>query len=242
MASAGWRLAVCTGRPGRGSAMEIARRLDPEGLHVFESGGVVLDTAGRVFESHPIPAASVAAVARFSTENALTLEAYTAQGRYLVAQRDPYVLSHEVLLGVPAELVDVWPPTEDLVRLQWLMPRARWEAVLASHAGVLEGISAHEARAPSMPEVSFVSMTRRGISKADGMRAVLAAYGLGPEQAAMVGDNNNDIDGLKLVSRRFVPEDGAPAARALADHLVPSPRDGGVAEAARLLLAWTDAS
>jgi hypothetical protein len=38
----GVRLSLITGRPGRGETLGYARRLDPTGLHVFESGAVVL--------------------------------------------------------------------------------------------------------------------------------------------------------------------------------------------------------
>ena len=38
----GVRFALVTGRPGRGEALLLARRLAPTGLHVYESGAVVL--------------------------------------------------------------------------------------------------------------------------------------------------------------------------------------------------------
>lgn len=243
--AAGWRLAVCTGRPGRGIALDIARRFDPDGLHVFESGGAVLDTHGNVHESHPIEADAVSAIAALSTTEGATLEAYAANGRYLVPERDTFVASHETLLGFEAELTTTWPPPVPLVRLQWVVPTPRWPALrelaLRPRSGSgaasapLALVSAHEGRSPMVPDVSFISMTRRGISKATGMRTVLAALGLTPAEAAMAGDNHNDLDGLRLVGRAFVPVDGAEVARALAHHLIPGPSDGGVAEAAMML-------
>jgi len=232
---AGWRIAVCTGRPGRGVAMEVARRVDPDGLHVFESGGAVLDTAGRVVSQQPIPSEAVHTIARTSREEAAVLECYSAEGRYLVLEKEAYVLAHEKLLGFEAELSE-WPPSVSLVRMQWVVPSTRWPLLREQSEAVLRLVSSHEGRSPLVPDVSFISMTALGVSKATGMAAVLAHYGVSPERAAMVGDNHNDIEGLRLVGRAFVPEDGVAEALALAHQRVPSANVGGVAEAVNDLL------
>ncbi len=234
---AGWRLAVCTGRPGRGIAMEVARRIDPDGLHVFESGGAVLDTAGRVVRQAPIAVEGVQAIADVSRAEAAVLECYSAEGRYLVLEKEAYVLAHEKLLGFEAEVSVDWPPQVPLVRLQWVVPSTRWPSLRDSASGVLRQVAAHEGRSPLVPGVSFISMTAPGVSKATGMAAVLEHYGLSPASAAMAGDNHNDLEGLRFVGAAFVPSDGADAAKSLAHHLIPSADLGGVAEAAAMLLS-----
>lgn len=234
---AGWRLAICTGRPGRGIALELARRLDPDGLHVFESGSVVLDTHGRVVASRTLTPPSVAAINTFGTTHGITVEAYSQEGRFLVASReDPLVVAHEGLLGLESE-VGPWPPHEPLVRMQWNMPSPRWAELSALARPITETLSAHEGRSPRMPGVSFVSLTPAGVSKGTGISVVLSAYGLSPSHAAMAGDNLNDLEALALVGRRFVPVDGAAEALALADVLIAPPEEGGVADAALALLA-----
>lgn len=234
---AGWRLAVCTGRPGRGIAMEVARRIDPDGLHVFESGGAVLDTSGRVMRQAPIRPESVQAVALVSRAEAAVLECYSADGRYLVLEKEAYVLAHERLLGFEAEVSAQWPPLVSLVRLQWVVPSTRWPSLRDSASDVLTQVSSHEGRSPLIPGVSFISMTAPGVSKATGMAAVLEHYGLGSDRSAMAGDNYNDLEGLRLVGTAFVPDDGAESAKSLAHHLIPSADYGGVADAAARLLA-----
>lgn len=232
---AGWRLAVCTGRPGRGVALEVARRLEPEGLHVFESGSAVLDTSGRVVQARTLEPLSVSAVATFGKVHDVVVEAYTEDGRFLVETRAAsLVRAHEELLGLEAS-ASPWPPTDRLVRMQWNLPTTRWAALREVARPVTARLSAHEGRSPRMPGVSFISLTPAGVSKATGMAVVLAAYGLEFEHAAMVGDNLNDLDALRLSRRRFVPSTGAPEALALADTIVGSPEEGGVADAALAL-------
>jgi Cof subfamily protein (haloacid dehalogenase superfamily) len=231
---AGVRLSICTGRPGRGIAMDIARTLDPDGLHVFESGAVVMDTLGKVHARHPLTRAAITDIVAFATHHRRTLEAYTADGRYLVPARDPIIEAHEDLLGYQAEL-SAWPPDDDLVRLLLALPTPDWPAVESLAAPILAHVSAHEGRSPRMPNISFISMTAPNVSKATAMQTVLDHLGLTPAETAMAGDNHNDLEALEFAAFAFVPEDGRIEALALADHVVPSPSEGGIAEAAAIL-------
>lgn len=233
---AGWRLSVCTGRPGRGEALAIAARLDPAGLHVFESGAVVLDAAGRLVHAWPLPADLVARVAAFSREEGLTLEAYSSDGRFLVeAANDPLISAHEALLSLRAE-ESPWPPPVPLVRLLWNAPTPRWLALESRARAVLGPLSGHAGRTPRIPGVSFISITAEGVSKATGVRFVCDTFGVPPGAAAMAGDDHNDLQALALVGVRFVPRDGADAARALATRIIEPAAEGGVYTAATELL------
>lgn len=229
---AGWRLAVCTGRPGRGIARDIARRLGPDGLHVFESGAVVMQ-GDAVVAHQAIEPAVVERLAAVGIARDVTLEAYTADGRYLARERNDIIARHEQLLGFAADVVP-WPPQETIVRLQWVLPHEDWPAFKVESDGV---IALHEGRSPRMPDVSFISMTTLGVSKATGVRVVLERLGLTRADAAMAGDNLNDLEAFDEVAHAFVPRDGAPAALARATHSIGSPDQGGVADCVPILLA-----
>ena len=229
---AGWRIAVCTGRPGRGIALDIARRLDADGLHVFESGAVVMRGTGEVVMRQAIADDVVAQMAALGVANGVTLEAYAADGRYLARETDAYITGHEALLGFAADIVS-WPPTASIVRLQWVVPHERWASLRAEP---FAGLSVHEGHSPKMPGVSFVSMVAPGVSKATAVAHVMALMGATREDAAMAGDNHNDLPAFAVVGRVFVPVDGVAAALAMADDVVPSPNDGGMAEVAAILL------
>lgn len=236
--AAGFRVAICTGRPGKGLALGYARRVDPDGLHVFESGAVVMDGHGRVVAYDAVPAPAIARVVTLGARHGASVEVYTASGRYLAAARDALIAGHEELLGFSVEIAPL-PPQEAVVRVQWVLAQAAWPALreAARAGGALDGVVAHEGSSPWMPGIAFVSLTADGVSKGLGVRRVLAAYGLERAQAAMVGDNKNDLDGFAAVGRVFVPVDGGPEALALADVVIPGPAEGGVADAARALLA-----
>jgi len=232
---AGVRIALCTGRPGRGIAADIARRLDPEGLHVVESGAVVMRGTGEVFSAHTIEPEHARALAELAARLDVTLEAYTADGRYLVRERSELVRRHEALLGLAAEVVP-WPPSDPVVRLLWVVPEPEWPALEREAASVMRHVAAHSGRSPKMPGISFISMTAPSVSKATGVRSVLEAFTLDRARAAMAGDDLNDLVAFAEVDHVFVPSDGAPEARARAHVVIPSPSLGGVADAAKGLI------
>lgn len=230
----GWRVGVCTGRPGRGEALGYAARVDPEGLHVFESGAVVMRGDGTVVRADALPTAAVAEAIALGDAVGATVEVYTAAGGYHARERNTQIAAHEALLGVGATIGPL--PAGPIVRVQWVVGDDAWPA-LERGAAAIDGVDIHVGRSPRMPAVRFVAVTARGVSKASGVRAALALLGVPIERAAMVGDNLNDIPALRIVGAAFVTADGAPEALAIAHHVVPGPDAGGVADAAELLLA-----
>src|SRR6476469_5880132 len=56
----GIRLAICSGRPGFGRALDYARRLDAEGWHIFQNGSSVLSLVQGEARSRALPHDTVA--------------------------------------------------------------------------------------------------------------------------------------------------------------------------------------
>lgn len=229
----GWRVGICTGRPGRGLALDYAARVDVEGLHVFESGAVVMRGDGELVHADALSRAAIDAALALGDEVGATVELYSATDGFHARERDPNVAAHEALLGVEATIGPV--PDGPIVRVQWVVDDARWPA-LERGAARLSGVDIHVGRSPKMPGMRFVAVVGHGVSKASGVRAALARLGVPAERAAMVGDNLNDIPALEVVGTGFATADGAPEAIAVADHVVPGPAEGGVADAVEALL------
>ena len=105
----GVRFALVTGRPGRGEALLLARRLAPTGLHVYESGAVVLaleedphEPPARPFHVEALPEEAAREAVRLARRLALPLEGYTADGGFFVEGDSPLLEAHQRLLGVEA--------------------------------------------------------------------------------------------------------------------------------------------
>ncbi|TBH21065.1 HAD family hydrolase [Thermus thermamylovorans] len=232
----GMRLALVTGRPGRGEALSLAGKLQPGGLHTFESGAVVLDLSQeppRPFLVEALPEGAAAEAVRRARQLGLPLEGYTAEGGFYVEGDSPLFRAHQALLGMEAEVADLLDQSP-LVRLQVLAePEAPLGAFLETLPPELE---AHVAESPKMPGVRFVSLTRRGVSKLSAARRVAEAYGLPLEACAMVGDGENDLELLQAVGLGIAMGNAPPRVKRAARRVVAPVEACGLAEALRTLL------
>jgi Cof subfamily protein (haloacid dehalogenase superfamily) len=232
----GVRFALVTGRPGRGETLGYARRLDPQGLHIFESGAVVLalsQDAHTPLKVEALPEEAAREAVRLARRLGLPLEGYTAEGGFYVEGESPLLQDHQRLLGLQAEGADLLSLPSPLVRLQVL---AGLEAPLGALLdGLPPGLQAHLAESPKMPGVRFVSLTRQGVSKLTAARFVAEAYGLSLEEAAMVGDGENDLELIRAVGLGIAMGNASPSVKRAARRVVAPVEACGLAEALDLL-------
>ncbi|MFZ8812636.1 MAG: HAD family hydrolase [Thermus aquaticus] len=236
----GVRLSLITGRPGRGETLGYARRLDPTGLHVFESGAVVL-ALSQAPHGPPATPVHVAALPEEAAQEAirlarrlgLPLEGYTAQGGFYVEGDSPLLQAHQDLLGLKAEGADLLRLEEPLVRLQVLAgPEAPLGALLDA---LPPGLTYHVAESPKMPGVRFVSLTKKGVSKLSAARLVAEAYGLSLAECAMVGDGENDLELIRAVGLGVAMGNAPESVKRAAKRVVAPVEACGLGEALDLL-------
>lgn len=234
--AAGIHLAVCTGRPGRGFALEYARRLDPTGLHIFESGAVVVGRSGleRVF---PLPAEAYQSLLELSRLAGLPFEVYTAEGGFYRESEHPYLLAHERMLGFPAEVRDLERVPGQIIRVQYVVELGgAWE-VLRQRVLKVAGVELHEATSPGIPGVGFNSVTAQGVSKLSAAAWLAERYGLTLEETAMVGDGENDLELIRTAGLGIAMGNAPASVKAAARYVVPRVEECGLAEALRRVIA-----
>ena len=72
-----------------------------------------------------------------------------------------------------------------------------------------------------------ITVRPRGVSKWDGVLAWCADQHLDPDRVLAVGDGENDVELLTACAVACVVQDAAPAALALADHVIAPAAEGG---------------
>ncbi|MCS7058314.1 MAG: HAD-IIB family hydrolase [Meiothermus sp.] len=233
---AGLHLSLCTGRPGRGFALEYAKRLDPQGFHVFESGAVVVSGQGETVRASGLPEKAYARLLELSRRHRIPFEVYTAQGGFYRESSHPDLHQHEAMLGFAAEELPLDRVPGEVIRVQYVWrPSPAWEAV---RQGILEipGIELHEATSPGMPGVGFSSVTAAGVSKRSAAEWVARRLGLSLAQAAMVGDGENDLELIEAAGLGIAMGNAPEKVRRTARRVVKRVEECGLAEA--LALAW----
>jgi Cof subfamily protein (haloacid dehalogenase superfamily) len=228
----GIRLGICTGRSGVGAALDYARRLDPDGLHIFDSGAVILGGDGAVHSAAALPLPLCEQVLSLALAGDLELELYTAEGGYYVRRETPDILTHAQMLRRRVEVVDLARPPGTPVRVQFVARAGEaWSRARAATIA-LGDVDLHEAGAPTMPGLVFASVTARGVSKLAAAHRVAGHYGL-PDLArvAMAGDGDNDLELIRAAGLGIAMGNAPDRVRAAADRVVGHVDDAGLADA-----------
>ncbi|GGK20001.1 hypothetical protein GCM10008955_11770 [Deinococcus malanensis] len=228
----GVRIVLCSGRPALGHALEYARRLDPDGWHVFQNGASVVHAKSGESMSETFPPEALPVLLERARAKSRLLEVYS-DTEMAVTQPGDLARRHAALLGVP---YDPQSPEElrgTPVRIQWVVPREQEEQVVADPH---EGLDLHPAGSPGMPDVMFISVTRAGISKGSAIRRIAAEYGVPLVRAMMVGDGENDVSAMRVVGHPVAMGNADAPARQAARHTVGHVDEGGLREAVELAL------
>ncbi len=229
--AAGLHLSICTGRPGRGFALEYARRLDPQGLHIFESGAVVLAGSGQVARTQALSSEVYQKLLWLSRTHQMPFEVYTAQGGFYRESDHPDLLAHEEMLGFPAEVCDLSGIGGPVVRVQFVVrPSPDWAAVQAAIQS-LPGLELHQATSPGMPGVGFYSVTAAGVSKRAAAAWVAEQMGLTLQHCAMVGDGENDLELIRAAGLGIAMGNAPDLVKQAAARVVGRVEECGLAEA-----------
>lgn len=233
--AAGLHLSICTGRPGRGFALEYAERLDPEGFHIFESGAVVVSGHREVVRISALPMQSYQRLLSLSRLYEIPFEVYTAEGGFYRESQHPDLLFHETMLGFKAEVRDLDRVAGRVVRVQfvWRLSPA-WQQVREQIVRMPE-VELHEATSPGMPGVGFSSVTATGVSKRSAAEWVAARLGFDLSQCAMVGDGENDLELIQAAGLGIAMGNAPDLVKQAADLVVNKVDECGLEQALDIL-------
>ena len=232
----GLHVALCTGRPCSGQAVQLAQRVSPDEAHIFQSGAVLCHPDGTILSATHFPPGSYSAQVQLARETRQGFEVYTATDCY-VEQHTEFTLAHAREIGLETietpNLLLLPPP---IIRVQWVVRWEEWpsvEARISSDPALEISVASH----PDLVETCFSSVTARGISKGSAAAVLAAHYGLTTDQVAMIGDGDNDIAVFKTVGLPIAMGNASPGAIDVAKYVVRSVNDDGLAEAIELALA-----
>ena len=231
--AAGVHLALCSGRPAFGTALEYARRLDPKGWHIFQNGSSIVHLGTGESRSTALPTEFVADMIRRARVNGDVLELYNDR-RFVTESTNAWASDHAALLGVPFEAQPFESLEGPIVRAQWLLTPDRAQRLLSDPP---HGVEIAQSTSPLMPDVRFVGLTPEGVNKGSAIRAIATAYGVDVDDVMYVGDAGNDLPALRLVGHPVAMGNADPAVIEAAICTVGHVDDGGLAQAIGYALA-----
>jgi Cof subfamily protein (haloacid dehalogenase superfamily) len=228
----GIHLALCSGRPAFGLAMEYARRLEAGGWHVFQNGASIVNLATTQSRSVPIPVPWVKTLIEQARQTRETLELYS-DTTFVAESTSDWAREHAELLGVAFVPQPFESLTQPIVRAQWLLSRARATQFTAmAHPG----LEVAQSTSPLMPDTQFVGLTHEGVTKGSAMRSIAEEYGVSMADVMYVGDSGNDLSALQIVGHPVAMGNADPAVINAAKHTVDHVDRGGLAQALEMAI------
>ncbi len=204
----GVKLAVCTGRPGFGTALRVAQRLGPATPHIFQSGAHIAYPDGETIRASALKEATARALIAEARKRNLVLELYTPSNLFVERKTD-ISEAHAKMIGVNAIVRDLGDvvDNEPVIRAQWVVPLRQAPEMQALE---IEGAKTSLATSPALRETAFVSVTRAGVDKASAVRDLAASLKIKLENTMAVGDSLGDIGMLEAVGHPVIMSNSAP--------------------------------
>jgi Cof subfamily protein (haloacid dehalogenase superfamily) len=228
----GIHVALCSGRPAFGVALEYARRLEPSGWHVFQNGASIVHLGSDRSLSVAIPPAPIKTLIEAARSNKRVLELY-GDGDYVTESASTWAREHAQLLGIafaPRPFEDL---RGEVVRAQWVVSALDAAVVMASTP---PGLEVAQSSSPIMPDALFIGLTQRGVSKGSAMRSIAGEYGVDLRHVMYVGDAGNDLSALRIVGLPVAMANADAAVLATARHVAGDVEKGGLVDAFELAI------
>ena len=226
----GQHLALSTARAAFGPTFDWARRLDPDGWHVFHAGAALVHTGTNEVAEQPLPSTVVELAAAAAADRGWTVEFYTTRD-YRVSDNGPLATDHAALMGVPVAVGGPADMTDAVVRVQLVVPH---DVVPDAVAAMEPHAEVSTATSPVQEGVTFVSITPHGATKAAAIASIAERLGTTVDRVMMVGDGHNDLSAMEAVTHGVAMGNAEPAVKAAARYEVPSVSADGLAVALQL--------
>lgn len=229
----GIHLALCSGRPAFGRAVDYARRLDMEGWHAFQNGASIVHLQTGKSRSVALPSAAVQAFIAEARASGNVLELYSDQD-WVEESAATWAVEHAALLGVKFEPRPFESLHGQVVRAQWLLTSDQAKTFMSRPH---PGLEAAQSTSPLMPGTQFCGFTHEGVSKASAMRTIAEQYGVAMRDVMYIGDSGNDMPALRVVGHPIAMGNSDPEVIKVAERTVAHVDQAGVAEALRIAIA-----
>ena len=236
----GIKVIIATGKT-RKSAEAIISDLKLDTPGVFVQGLIIYNADGTVRQEHKLDAEDARHVIQYAESQGFEVIAYS--GNRLVCKRLDDSVEHIASFGEPMpeaigslinqvhtvkmnKLIVVGGNKRKLKALRWQLEQQMDGKVHFTDGGVLTSLE----------------VLPKGANKGQGVKTLLRQLSANPENVMAIGDAANDVEMLQVAGFAVAVKNASEKTKAVADEIVASNNDGGVAEAIERFVLKDEAS
>lgn len=187
--------------------------------------GAIVYADDRVIFRHPIDAATAGKIAEIADTAGMPCVTY-CEGRLAVSMTDETTdMTFKMIKLPPIPVIPaVEMAREPVYQFTIFADEKQEKTMILPEADKLE---------PSRWNPMFMDLNPKGLSKADGIRAICGHFGISREETMAFGDGGNDIEMLKYAGTGIAMGNASDNVKASADHVTASVDEDGVSKALR---------
>jgi Cof subfamily protein (haloacid dehalogenase superfamily) len=228
----GVRVSLSTGRAVAG-CRAVLEEVSMDGFHIFFDGALVANTKlNKEIYRRPIQKPLLGKVCNLAQSQGIALELFSQTG-FFVRKSNPLSDLHGQLMNFQPSVADLNIVCKrEIIMLGCLVIAARDEKrILSLCARLGDGLRFGSSWHPACPEIRFINITSKGVSKGEALEALIIHLGLSKEDVVAIGDGANDIPLLSNAGFAIAMENGPEELKEIADYITSDVGHNGVAQA-----------
>jgi Cof subfamily protein (haloacid dehalogenase superfamily) len=228
----GVKISVCTGRAAFG-CHKILNQLSFAGFHIFFDGALVTNTnLTETIYSKSIPEHGLEPVCDLARYHGMALELFSGT-QYFIDQESLLADRHGQLMDLKPRVTDLSAVcrSEKLFLGCLVIPAAAEKKTLAIFSGLESQLRFISTTHPACPDLRFINITHKEVSKGQALEALILHLGLPPESVVAIGDGQNDIPLLTAAGQAVAMGNSPAELKAVADYITADVDHNGLAQA-----------
>ena len=239
--SLGVKVSLSTGRTLQ-SGLKVINQLPLDGYHIFFDGALVTDPEqNKEVYIQLISKRLVREAVEFAHVNEINLELFSATQYFIERETWASDIRRQYFGILPAltDFTNIWERERIIkgtVAVSSAEERAKADSLCRRFEGDLDNLTFSWTSTPAYPNVDFVNIVARGVSKGRALEALTSYLAIPLAEVMAIGDERNDVSLLATAGLAVAMGNAAAEVKAVADYITLDVDRSGVAAAIKKFL------
>ena len=237
----GIKVSLSTGRTLQ-SGLKVINQLPLDGYHIFFDGALVTDPEqNKEVYVRLISKRLVREAVEFAHLNEINLELFSATQYFIERETWASDIRRQYFGILPAltDFTNIWERERIIkgtVAVSSAEERAKADSLCRRFEGDLDNLTFSWTSTPAYPNVDFVNIVARGVSKGRALEALTSYLAIPLAEVMAIGDERNDVSLFATAGLAVAMGNAAAEVKAVADYITLDVDRSGVAAAIKKFL------